>query len=72
MNVAGFGVLTLDANSKSRGSAVGIATSYWLDDGEVGVRVPEVKNFNFCVSSRPPLGPTHPAGSFLGGKAAGA
>jgi hypothetical protein len=40
----------------SRDSAVGIATSYWLDNRGVGVRVPvEVKNFHFSMSSRPVL-----------------
>jgi hypothetical protein len=37
----------------SRDRAVGIATSYWLDDRGIGVRVPVgVKNFQFSMSFR--------------------
>jgi hypothetical protein len=48
-------------NIRSRDSSVGIATGYWLENREVGVRVPvKVKNFLFFTSSRPALGPTQP------------
>jgi hypothetical protein len=41
----------------SRGSAVGIATGYWLDDGGVVVRVPVgPRIFLFLAASRPALG----------------
>jgi hypothetical protein len=43
----------------SRNSSVGIATSYWLDDRGVGVRVP-VGSIIFSTSSRPALGSTQP------------
>jgi hypothetical protein len=47
--------------TRSRDSVVGIATSYGLDDREVGVRVPTgVKNFLFSKSSRPALRSTQP------------
>jgi hypothetical protein len=42
----------------NRDRAVRIATSYWLDDRGVGVRVPGIKNFHFSMSSRPALGST--------------
>jgi hypothetical protein len=62
----------------SRGSSVGIATAYGLDDRGVGVRVLVASEFSFLyivhTASR-----AHPAlysmgigGSFSGGKAAGA
>jgi hypothetical protein len=45
----------------SRGSSVGIATLYGLDDQGVGVSNPgTVKNFLFFTSSRPILGSTQP------------
>jgi hypothetical protein len=47
---------------ESRDSVVGIATGYWLDDRVVGVPSPgRVKNFHFCMSSRPALGSTQPS-----------
>jgi hypothetical protein len=63
----------------SRDSAVGIATSYWLDDRGVGVRVP-VGSRIFTSPCRSQTGSgVHPTsytmgtvGSFPGGKAAGA
>jgi hypothetical protein len=45
---------------RSRDSVVGIATGYWLDDRKVGVRVPVVKNFRFCIPSRSALRSTRP------------
>jgi hypothetical protein len=46
---------------RSRDSVVGIATGYGLDDRGVGVRVPgRIKDFLFCTSSRPSVGPTQP------------
>jgi hypothetical protein len=59
-------------HSRSRDSVVGIATSYGLDDREVGVRVP-VGSRSFSRSSRPALRFTQPpiswvpGGSFPGG-----
>jgi hypothetical protein len=46
----------------SRGSSVGIATGYRLDDqGEGGSSSPgRVKNLHFSISSRPALGSTKP------------
>jgi hypothetical protein len=44
-----------DMNKRSRDSLVGRATSYWLDDRGVGVRVPVGS-----TSFRPPLGSTQP------------
>jgi hypothetical protein len=63
----------------SRDSAVGIATSYWLDDRGVGVRVPVGLRLNiFSFPCRPHRlwGPPNLLsngyrGCFLGGKAAG-
>jgi hypothetical protein len=43
----------------SQDSAVGIATSYWLDDWRVGVRVPVGARI-FSTSFRPALGSTQP------------
>jgi hypothetical protein len=63
----------------SQGTSVGIATSYRLDNGGVGVRVSIGAIFSlFYTSSRPVLGLTHPSywmgtgTSFPGGKATGA
>jgi hypothetical protein len=44
--------------SRSRNSAVGIATGYGLDDREVGVRVPVETRFLLSRASRPALGST--------------
>jgi hypothetical protein len=45
----------------SQDSVVGIATSYGLDDQEVGSSsAGMVKNFVFSTSSRPALGSTQP------------
>jgi hypothetical protein len=46
----------------SRGSVVGIATGYGLDDRGIGVKSTgkKVKNFLFSTSFRPALGPTQP------------
>jgi hypothetical protein len=45
----------------SRDSAVGTATSYWLDHRGLEVRVPVgVKNFHFSMSFRLALGSTQP------------
>jgi hypothetical protein len=58
----------------SRDNVVGIGTSYWLDDGGVGVPSPgRVKIFHFSMSSRPALGSTQSPiqwvqGLFPGGK----
>jgi hypothetical protein len=47
--------------TKSRVSAVGIATGYRLGEEWVGVQVPVGgKNFDFSMLSRPALGPTQP------------
>jgi hypothetical protein len=46
-------------NDIFRHSVVGIATSYWLDDRGVGVRVPAGSRI-FSTSSRPVLGSTQP------------
>jgi hypothetical protein len=57
---------------ESRGSSVGIATGYELDDVEVGAQIPT----GASMSSRPALGPIQPLiqwvpwGSFPGGDAA--
>jgi hypothetical protein len=64
---------------QSRGSSVGIALGYGLDDRDSRVRFPAGAG-NFSLHHRVHNGPvTHPAsypmgtrGSFLGGKAAGA
>jgi hypothetical protein len=61
----------------SRGSAVGIATGYGLDDRGVGLPIPVwVKNFHFSISTGSGVHPTsYPmvnACSFTGGKAVGA
>jgi hypothetical protein len=54
-------MLSIGMEKVSRYSAVGIATSYWLDDRGVGVLVPVgVKNFYLSTSSRPALGSTQP------------
>jgi hypothetical protein len=46
---------------KGRGSAVGTANAYRMDNwGAAGLRAPVVKNFNFSISSRPALGSTKP------------
>jgi hypothetical protein len=45
--------------ARSRDSAVGIVTGYWLDNWGVGVRVP-VRSRIFSMSSSPVLGPTQP------------
>jgi hypothetical protein len=50
-------------------SVVGIATSYWLDDQEVGVRVQIVQTGSEVHPTYYPMGT---GGSFSGGKAAGA
>jgi hypothetical protein len=50
---------TTSCRARSRGSSVGIATSYGLGGREFGDQVPVgVKNFLFSTSSRPALGPT--------------
>jgi hypothetical protein len=61
----------------SRGSAVGIATAYGLDDREVGVRVPVGSEFSLLHEVQTGSG-AHSAshlmgtgGSFPGGKVAG-
>jgi hypothetical protein len=54
------GIITL-FYTKSRDSAVGMATGYGLDDRGVEVPSPSrVKNFHFSISSRPALGSTQP------------
>jgi hypothetical protein len=70
---------SLHSSSRNRGSSVGIATSYGLNDRGVGVRVPVVKNFLSSTSRRPVLAPTQlptqwvpEGGLFPGGKAAAA
>jgi hypothetical protein len=62
----------------SMDSSVGIATGYGLDDGGVGVRVPEGSRFSFLhvvqtgSGVHPTSYPMGTQGSFPGGKAAGA
>jgi hypothetical protein len=62
--------------SKSRDSAVGIATGYVLDDQGVGVRVPLGKEFSLLhvvqtgSGVHPTSYPMGTGGSFSGGKAA--
>jgi hypothetical protein len=53
-------------NSTSRGSVIGIATSYWLAENRSsspGV----VKNFHFYMSSRAALGSTQPPNQWVPG-----
>jgi hypothetical protein len=58
MSVASFAVLLVN---KRRGSVVGIATDYELDDRRGRSSSPGgVKNFLFSTSSRPALGSTQP------------
>jgi hypothetical protein len=70
--------LLLFTHGMSRGSAVGIATGYRLNDWGGSSSSPgKVKNFHFYILSRLPLGSAKPAiqwvrGSFSGDKAAGA
>jgi hypothetical protein len=47
---------------RSRGSSVGIATGYGLDDGGVGVRIPAGQEISLLPSSRPTLG-SYPMGA---------
>jgi hypothetical protein len=62
----------------SRGSVVGIATGYGLDDQGVGVRVPIGSEFLLLhvvqtgSEAHPTSYPMGTGGSFPGGKAAGA
>jgi hypothetical protein len=60
--------------TRSRDSAVGMATGYRLDDRGVGVRIPVgSRNFLFSTSCPDPaFYPMGTAGPFLEGKVAGA
>jgi hypothetical protein len=54
--------------NKSRGSSVGIATGYGVDDREVGSSSPgRVKNFLLSKSLRPDLGSTQPPNQWAPG-----